>query len=151
MPWPPTEPYQAGTCPDTGGGAGVRDGRGYQELSILTGGLRYPSCLNNDFDAVFNAIAQGVIDRSELPCEFEIPDVEGIINPDAIQVSYVPGDGGAAQSFGRVPVAGDCSGHEVYFDDNDAPARVFLCPAACDTIQADPEAEISLDFGCLGS
>src|SRR5690606_2239447 len=104
-----------------------------------------------DFDAVFNAIAQGVIERSQVPCEFEIPEVEGIIDPSKIQVSYVPGGSGSAQDFGRVEDAAACSGEQVYFDDNTAPSKVLLCPDACTLVQADEDAEISLDFGCLGS
>ena len=145
-PWPPTEGIVNDTCPE-----GVAAGVGYQHLSIMTDALRYPNCLNNDFDAVFNAIAQGVIDRSQVPCEFEFPEVEGIIDPSKIQVSYVPGGSSSSQAFDRVADAGACSGEQVYFDDNDAPTKVLLCPDACALVQADEGAKISLDFGCLGS
>ena len=145
-PWPPSAGIVDATCPE-----GVAPGVGYQHLSIMTGALRYPNCLNDDFDAVFNAIAQGVIDRSQVPCEFDIPPVEGIIDPSKIQVSYVPGGTGTPQGFARVSDAGSCSGEQVFFDDNSDPTKVLLCPLACTLVQADEDAEISLDFGCLGS
>src|SRR4029079_11533805 len=36
----------------------VAPGNGYQALSILTGGLRYPVCENASFDVVFQEIAK---------------------------------------------------------------------------------------------
>lgn len=144
-PWPPSAGVVNATCPE-----GERAGVGYQHLSIMTDALRYPNCLYDDFDAVFNAIAQGVIDRSQVPCEFDIPPVEGIIDPDRIEVSYVPGTG-TPQDFARVINQAACDSEQVYFDDNADPTKVFLCPAACTLVQADEDAEISLDFGCLGS
>jgi hypothetical protein len=145
-PWPPTEPVQNSTCPE-----GVAAGVGYQHLSIITSALRYPNCLNDDFDAVFNAIAQGVIESSQVPCEFDIPEVDGIIDPDRITVNYLPGGTGAPQAFARATDSTLCDGDEVYFDDNEDPTKVFLCPDACTLVQADEAAEIALDFGCLGS
>jgi hypothetical protein len=44
-----------------------------------------------------------------------------------------------------------CNAEQIYFDDNVDPTKVFLCPEACTLVQADEDAEISLDFGCLGS
>ena len=130
---------------------GVRSGAGYQELSRMTDGLRYPSCFNDNFDEVFNAIAQGVIDRSVVPCQYEIPDVEGIINVQNIQAVYQPGGGGTPQPFPRVDSAGDCNGEEFYLDSNTNPTQLFLCPDACTLVQADTQAAIDIDFGCLGS
>ena len=49
-------------------------GTGYQHLSIMTGGLRYPSCLTDNFNAIFGTIAQEVIDIALVPCVFTIPE-----------------------------------------------------------------------------
>jgi hypothetical protein len=133
---------------------GVRAGAGYQELSRMTGGLRYPSCFNSNFDAMFNAVAQGVIERSSASCEYALPDPEGgTINPANIVATYHPsGVGQSDVSLTRVSAADQCgSAQGFYLDDNTTPTRLFLCSQACTLVQADDAARIDIDFGCLGS
>jgi hypothetical protein len=145
------------TCPAsdfTPDADGVRAGTGYQELSRMTGGLRYPSCFNDNFDAMFNAVAQGVIERSSASCEYALPDPEGgTINPANIVATYHPsGVGQADVTLSRVVAADQCGSTQgFYLDDNDSPTRLFLCPQACNVVQADDNARIDIDFGCLGS
>jgi len=145
------------TCPasvNTPDADGVRAGTGYQRLSIMTGGLRYPSCFNSNFDAMFNAVAQGVIERSSASCEYDLPDPEGgTINPANIIATYDPSGAGQPDvDLARIASQGAC-GSELgfYLDDNTNPTRLFLCPQACTLVQADDEAKIDIDFGCLGS
>jgi hypothetical protein len=145
------------TCPasdSTPDADGVRAGTGYQELSRMTGGLRYPSCFNSNFDAMFNAVAQGVIERSSASCEYALPDPEGAtINPANIVATYHPsGVGQADVALSRVTAENQCSSTQgFYLDDNESPTRLFLCPEACSVVQADDDARIDIDFGCLGS
>jgi hypothetical protein len=123
---------------------------GWEELSKRTNGLRYPIC-NTSFNPVFDAIAQGVIDSAEVPCQYDFPTVNGIINPNNIKVTFKPGTG-ADQSFAKVANMGACtSGNQYYFDDNANPTKLFLCGDACTTVQADDAGSLELDFGCLGS
>src|SRR5690606_12528978 len=95
-------------------------GTGYQTLSRLTGGLRYPICSQGNppttnFDPIFHAIAQGVIDTAAIPCEYDFPDVDGIINPANIKVRYTPNGGGSEVEFSRVTNEAACtSGDDVY-------------------------------------
>jgi hypothetical protein len=140
-----------GTPPDADG---VRAGTGYQELSIMTGGLRYPSCFNSNFDAMFNAVAEGVIERSSASCEYALPDPEGgTINPANIIATYHPsGVGDPDVELSRISAQDQCgSAQGFYLDDNTNPTRLFLCPEACSLVQADDGARIDIDFGCLGS
>ncbi len=151
-PWHPIPgTIQTATCRPGSSGPGT----GYQALSIATQGLRYPICPDSagqtNFDPVFRAVARGVVELAAVPCEYEFPEVEGVINPQAIEVHYRPGDGGPAQNLTRVSDAGACSGQAYYFDDENSPSRIFLCPSACSAVQADGNAELILDFGCLGS
>ncbi len=142
-------------CPNDGATApvtdGVRAGVGYQELSRLTGGLRYPSCFNANFSQVFNAIAAGVIDRSAVPCEYVLPDAPGIINVADIQASFQSSGGGVPVLLPRVLSSAACSGQAFYLDDENNPTRLSLCPDACNAAQADDGARLTVDFGCLGS
>jgi hypothetical protein len=134
--------------PSNGAGNGV----GYQYLSILTGGLRYPSCYNDNFDGIFNAIAQGVIEGSRTSCEYDVPvPTNGIVDFDQTIVSYLPaGNAAAAIELTRVASDVDCGSAPAYYFNQDF-TKIFLCPNTCVTVQADDMAEVSIDFGCLGS
>ncbi|HEX6271532.1 MAG TPA: hypothetical protein VFZ53_00760 [Polyangiaceae bacterium] len=155
-PFQPTEPVVTTICQGPVGGAGgdddgVRAGVGYQELSRLTGGLRYSNCLNDDFDAIFNAIAQGVIDGARASCEYDVPDPgNGIIDPDQTKVSYRMGGVGAGTQLSRVASDAACGAGQSFYFSQDL-QKIFLCPSTCTTVQADPMARIAIDFGCLGS
>ena len=142
-----------GSCGGDGApaGDGAAPGEGYQYLSVMTGGLRYPSCYNSNFNAVFNAIAQGVIDRAGASCEYDVPNTgNGIIDPGQTKVSYRAGGVGAGTQLGRVNSAAACgTGQSFYFSPD--LKKIFLCPTICTTVQADPMARIAIDFGCLGS
>jgi hypothetical protein len=142
-----------GTCTgDTGpAGDGANAGQGYQYLSILTGGLRYPSCYISNYNAIFNVIAQGVIDRATASCEYAVPNTgNGIIDVNQTKVSYLAGGAAPGTLLSRVASEAACAGAAGYYF-NQALDRIFLCPATCATVQADPAAKISIDFGCLGS
>ena len=126
-------------------------GLGHQQLAKLTGGLRYSNCLNDDFDAIFNAIAEGVIEGSKTSCEYDVPVPEGgIVDLDETKVTYVPGDGGADVKLTRVANEAACSGGAGFYF-NETLEKLFLCPSSCTTVQDDDEAKLNIDFGCLGS
>ncbi len=148
-PWPFTAPIQTSNCSPGSSGPGT----GYQGLSILTEALRWPTCRNGDFNAVFQAIAQGIIDNTQVACEFDIPTPDaGIIDPSKVQVQYTPGGTGTPVLYSPVADQAACATSDgFYFDDPMAPTKIFLCPTTCTTVQADPDAKINVLFGCLGS
>jgi hypothetical protein len=131
---------------------GAGNGVGYQRLSMLTGGLRYPSCYNDNFDAMFNAIAEGVIEGARASCEYDVPvPTGGIPDFDQTVVSYLPGGNAANRTvLTRVASDVDCGSDPAYYFNQDF-TKIFLCPNTCVTVQADDMAEVSIDFGCLGS
>jgi hypothetical protein len=141
----PGDPLETTKC-----SSAVNTGSRYQELSILTGGLRHPVC-DTDYTAVFNAIAANVI--SAVACELQMPTTDGgIIDYAQVEVIYQPSGGGPAQSYGQVADEPSCAGGDGFYYDNPAsPTRVYLCPAACATVQADAGAQVTLSLGCLGS
>lgn len=55
VPWPP-DVLIAAEC----GGDVSSAGLAYQELSLLTGGLRFPSCRATEIDSFFRALADGI-------------------------------------------------------------------------------------------
>ena len=143
-PWPPNAAIDTTQC--TGpAGPYVGPGTGYQALSVLTGGLRYPSCLASDFDAVFNAIAQEVIGRSELTCSFEVTSDEADL--DTASISYTSGDDDKV-SIAEVSGAADCDAGGWYLDESADVPTVNLCPTTCQEVQADPGAQLFVEFAC---
>ncbi len=143
-PWPPDAPISTGLCSGPPGNY-VGPGTGYQALSRLTGGLRYPSCRTSDFDAVFNAIAQEVIGQSELNCSFEMgADTADL---DAARISYTTGDADKV-AVSEVAGAASCDDGGWYMDQSGDVPRVNLCPTTCQQIQADAGAQLFVEFAC---
>jgi hypothetical protein len=144
--WTADSPMQMGRCEVGSEGPGT----GYQALSRLTGGLRYPSCDSQDFDAIFNTIADGIIAGAELDCTWAIPEAPAgqRLDPQRVNVRYTPGQGKSEDIF-NVPDArrcGDSGGW--YYDDPGQPTQVRACPSTCDHIKPDSRGRIDVLFGC---
>ena len=143
--WEPTDPIQTQRC--TRGGGAVNAGTKYQQLSILTKGLRFPICEYASFDAVFNGVAAGVIAGAKVACDFPLPAPPPgqKIDPDSVLLEYTPGGGGPLQTFKKVAGAAACMPGAFYVDRD----RIFICPDACNTVQADAKAKVNVLFDCL--
>jgi len=141
-PWLPTDPVVTGRC---SGGAG--DGQDYQELSILSEGLRFPICNNGNFDVMFQAVAERVVEGSTIPCRYSPAPVGGTpVDLERVIVAYTPG-GGSATNLVRVASVDACDTGD-YYVDTDA---IQLCPDMCTTAESDPAAEITVLVGCEAS
>lgn len=139
--WPASAPIQTDTCNPGSEGPGT----GFQALSIITGGLRYPTCNNSNFNAIFNALAEGVV-KGSLACEWEIPDNDDF-DPTQVNMRWV--SNGMTQVIGHVDTMADCEEADGwYYDDNDDPTTVIACPSTCDLLQTDPDGRVDLLFGC---
>ena len=141
-PYLATDPIETRECDGDVFNAGAT----YQELSRLTGGLRFPICEFDGYDAVFRAIAQDVVLGSRNACELPIPEPpEGrALDLGAVAVSYRPGSGGPARVLGQVRDVAAC-GADAFLVDG---AGVHLCPDACDVVSTDPNAAVEVLFTC---
>jgi hypothetical protein len=121
-------------------------GTTYQELSRLTGGLRFPICEFQGYDAVFRRIADDVVKGSGGACDFAIPEPPAgrELDLDTVAVSYQPGDGGAPRLLGRATSPALC-GPDAFVADG---TGVRICPEACDVIVADQNAAVDVLFTC---
>jgi hypothetical protein len=131
----------------TGNGGDVTTaGETYQELSRLTGGLRFPICQWNDFDIVFQTIAEDVVVQAEIACDFAIPEApsQASFDLERVAVNYSPTDGSDAVQFGQAPTSGDCQENAFYIDGD----SIVLCPEACDAIRSDPGSTVDVLFTC---
>jgi len=142
-PWEPTDPVIATKCPTAAG-----PGTGYQGLSNLTGGLKFPLCDTSSYDAVFQGIAEGVVAGAQVACDFLIPDppMGETVDLNSVVVDYTPGDGSAPQQFKQVADASVCAAGMFYIDK--AANTIHLCPDTCGVVKQDDAAKISVRFAC---
>jgi hypothetical protein len=86
-----------------------------------------------------------------VPCDFPLPEATSAgtkIDPNVVNVTYTPGHGDETQ-LTKARDAADCEDSESWHYDNEqAPARIILCPAACTTATADPKAKFEILVGC---
>lgn len=132
-PWLPADPLQG-------------QGRSIQQVSVLSGGWRFPLSEADSFDVVFQQIAQGVVEVIPIECSFAIPEPPAgeTIDPDTVQIDYQPGAGGPLVAFHQVPGPGMCEPEAFYIE----ASTIFLCPEACASVQADTAAQLDVRFGC---
>ncbi len=118
----------------------------YQDLSKLTGGVRYPVCQTANYDAVFNEVATGVIKGAKVSCDFNVPTAPPGKQFDlkTAQLQYTPGNGGAPRIFKQVTDAASCTPDSFYILNG----RVNLCGDSCTTVQADDGATLEFLLDC---
>jgi hypothetical protein len=144
-----TEPLVEEEC--TGNGADIEaTGVTYQGLSILTDGLRFPLCQFPGYDAVFRAIAENVIVKSEIACEFEIPPPPSgtVLDLDKVAVRKTA-QSGKSSEFLQAATPDDCQADAFYIDRGSN--QVHLCPEACEVVRADPRAMVDVLFTCMST
>lgn len=141
----PEEPVQTLEC--TGNDGDVTSaGQTYQELSRLTGGLRFPLCQYDAYDVVFQRIAEDVVLQRDVACDFEVPPAprgrELILDNVAVETSS--GTGGVTTPLGQVRAANECQSDAFFVVDD----RLNLCPEACAQVRRDPLAAVRVLFTC---
>lgn len=141
----PNEPVELRPCSGNGNSV-FNAGITYQDLSRLTGGLRFPICQFQAYDVVFRTIADAVVSTTRIACGFAVPTPGGgrTVDLDKVAVSYAPGDGSAARVFGQVKDPALCQ-RDAFLASEDG---ITLCPAACDEIRADPGSAVDVLFTC---
>lgn len=138
----PVDPVEEEEC----AGDVFNAGTTYQELSRLTGGLRFPICAFDGYDTVFRRIAEDVAESRGVACDFAIPEPPGgrALDLDKVAASYTPGAGGPARDLGRVDDPTACGADAFLVD----ATGVHLCPEACEVIKTDPQGFVDVLFTC---
>ncbi len=144
-PYLPAEPVKLGIC--TGNGDSVTNaGPAYQDLSIRTGGLRFPICQFTGYDVVFQKIADDVVSNISVACDFDIPAPPAgqMLDLNKVAVIYTKGDGSGDEKFGQALNVGQCDKDTFYIENN----RVYLCPIPCGIIKTDGKSSVKVSFEC---
>jgi hypothetical protein len=123
----------------------------YTNLVNQTGGHAGNLCDPAGFGPVFDALADTVVGAASLDCEWTIPDApQGqVFDKGKVNVKYTPG-GGSEKDIFYVPSKADCDpvNGGWYYDDNDSPTKVMVCPSTCGEISIDLNGKIDVLFGC---
>lgn len=137
----PDEPIQTGIC-----GEVEAPGVQYQELSKMTGGLRFPLCRADAYDTVFRSIASDVITRSEVACDFPVPPppIGETLDLTKVAVSYRPSADALEQTYGQALNVANCQPNAFYIQNN----QISLCPETCALLQKNPTALVKVLFTC---
>jgi len=140
IPWLDTDAVATRTCGGDSEAAGVQ----HQELSILTGGLRFPLCDNENFDAVFQAMAENLTEEVTLGCTFQPEPDHGELDFDRMVLYYTDGVDGETSTLNRVANSGACEANSYYV----SAGLVSLCPSTCDDAQSDLGGRLSMHVAC---
>lgn len=139
--WLPTDPAKAITCA-TARNPGVV----YQQLSIRSGGLRFPVCATASYDVVFQAAARVAIQSARVSCDFTPPPPPSGSRYDEAYVVYAPGDGSPPEYFFAVEPPATCSATGFLRDVGGD--RITLCAEACAKVRGDAAAELTVLYSC---
>ena len=140
-PWLPTSPLKLIRC-----ATAMNAGGPYQELSIRTGGLRFPICQTASYDVVFRAAAQFAIQSARVACDFTPPPPPADAQYDQAYVAYTPGNGGQIEYFLRASDLFSCT--YTGFLRDATTNRISLCPEACARVRGDASAELAVFYSC---
>ncbi|HMR75821.1 MAG TPA: hypothetical protein PKD61_11930, partial [Polyangiaceae bacterium] len=140
--WAPTDPVNTSKCSTAPG-----PGTGYQALSNLTGGIKFPVCEGQGFDVVFQEIAKGVIKSATIACEFNVPaPPQGQeLDLKSLTVEFTP-QAGSPVKFGQVDNLAACTPNSFYIETD----KIKLCPDSCTTVQGAENAELQILALCKG-
>ena len=141
-PYPPTAPLVEDTC-----GSARDEGLAYQRLSIVTGGLRYPVCEFDSYDAVFTEAARGIIRQARLTCDLTIPGVPDgeTADPSSLALQWTPDPGAAAINVPRRD-PNQCTGTGFTVVGN----TIRLCDDLCAEAEASETGQLQVLVGCGG-
>lgn len=125
-------------------------GQVYEDLINLTGGI-HGNLELQDFQPVFDDLATEVITAAGLPCDYTIPPPPAGETFDSSKVNVIYTDAnGVEHEILNVPNAAACHPQDGgwYYDDNNNPQSIHLCPASCDAVSVDAAGTIDILFGC---
>jgi hypothetical protein len=132
----------SGPCADTG--------TVYQDLVNLTGGI-HGNLASQDFQPIFNDMAQQVIVDAGVPCQYPIPEPPDgeELDPTKVNVAFTDGMGGSHEIL-QVASFNDCDPNlgGWYYNDPNIPTVIHMCPATCNFVSTEEGGAMDIKFGC---
>lgn len=130
-----------------------------QSIDVTQGVQAFINALNSIRDAVATTSSMQVVTQTVLTtpidCEWKLPpeDPANPFDPLKVNVTFASDPNAQPVQFGHVPSAADCAQVTQdqpawYYDNNDNPTEVFVCPSTCDVIKASTTGIVNLALGC---
>jgi hypothetical protein len=88
------------------------------------------------------------IKQSNLGCTFKLPKGSNSKPADPSKVNVVLSNGGGETKYVKVDGPGACVAEGWYYDDDQHPSKIELCPEACSTVKAAPTGNVQVLLGC---
>lgn len=144
----PTDAITTSTCKS----GAQNPGTGYQALSVLTKGLRFPTCDQGgvfDYSPIFNEVAKGIVKSSSVSCDFPVPQPAAgqTLDMSTLAVQYKAGGTASPVEFAPVADLSAC-GPDKFYVEGGSTGTVHLCPDTCTTVKSDALADIRVVSGC---
>ena len=142
--WRADEPVQIDECTPVGTNAAVNAGSVYQTMSIRSEGLRFPLCDNDNFNEIFQEVADGVIEGVGLSCTYtpEIPE-DTLVDSSRVVGYFTPGSGDLLR-LDQVDGIASCAEDSFYVEDE----ATILCPLTCDSVSTDAQGKLEFHVPC---
>ena len=142
--WRADEPVQSDNCTPVGTNAAVNAGSVYQIMSKRSDGLRFPLCDNDNFDEIFQEVADSVIEGVGLPCTYSpvVPD-DTRVDFSKVIGYFTPGVGDFLK-LDQVGGVANCSTDSFYVEDE----ALVLCPNTCDEVSTDSQGKLEFYVSC---
>jgi hypothetical protein len=125
-------------------------GTEYQALVAQTNGVGGNLC-EQDFNPMFQDMATAVVTGAGISCDYPIPEPPRgeTLDPDEVNVEYTEAGETRGQPIYFVPGGfADCSDSGGwYYDDNENPTTIIICPSTCASFQGK-EGALKVLFGC---
>ena len=118
----------------------------------VAGGTGTPFLIGNGDAQADLSAALKEIQKTTLACVFAMPEAQGPdpIDKDLVNLTYTPA-GAEPVTISKVEDATKCDsagGWGWYYDDNEKPNIIQLCPALCDNVQKFEGGKINIVLGC---
>lgn len=147
-----TDPTE--TCMFSDGSVPDNPGETYTALVSRTGGVRAQICDGaSAWGPFFDAVASTVEETARISCEIPLPPPPDGMMIDADKVNVILSGSMASSVLPKVADAAACGpAGGWYYDDDDAPTQVILCPDSCDDanelVRDEGAAGVEVQFGC---
>lgn len=132
----PADPIQVVPCETS-----ASPGEVYQQLSVSTGGVRFPVCSPN-YNPAFELIVGQAVERTK--CRYSLA-LAGLTDTDRAKVNVTYTTGGGADVPLHLAPAGACDQGWQY---DSTEGKVVLCSQTCADLLGEPEASVGFVVGC---
>jgi hypothetical protein len=138
----PVAPIEESECEGSVSNAGET----YQELSRLTGGLRFPICETDAYGVMFQQVVADLV-RNSPSCDFALPAAPPGRALELGEADLIYQGLSTAPQLRRADEASTCGG-DAFVLTGDV---VHLCPQTCAALTAGAGPELQLRFSCRSS